>query len=113
MTNKSKRTKSIKIRLTDEEHQILLNRSADIPLAEWLRNLGLGSDVRSKRRRKLPDVDPNLLFHLAKIGTNINQIARVVNQTKDKLDKVWLLTVLHSFRNILSDLREDNKYSDS
>ncbi|MDW2434307.1 plasmid mobilization relaxosome protein MobC, partial [Escherichia coli] len=37
-----KRTKEIKIRLTDDEHQRLLERSQRTHLAEWLRELGLG-----------------------------------------------------------------------
>ncbi|MFY2980148.1 plasmid mobilization relaxosome protein MobC, partial [Klebsiella pneumoniae] len=37
-----KRTKEIKIRLTETEHQRLLDRCDRTHLAEWLRQLGLG-----------------------------------------------------------------------
>ncbi|MBJ4207045.1 plasmid mobilization relaxosome protein MobC, partial [Salmonella enterica subsp. enterica serovar Derby] len=37
-----KRTKEIKIRLTETEHQRLLDRCDRTLLAEWLRPLGLG-----------------------------------------------------------------------
>ncbi|WP_425343115.1 plasmid mobilization protein, partial [Salmonella enterica] len=46
-----KRTKEIKIRLTDDEHQRLLERSQRTHLAEWLRELGLGERTPSKRRK--------------------------------------------------------------
>ncbi|MGR9070701.1 plasmid mobilization relaxosome protein MobC, partial [Klebsiella quasipneumoniae] len=35
-----KRTKEIKIRLTETEHQLLLERCDRTHLAEWLRHLG-------------------------------------------------------------------------
>jgi hypothetical protein len=37
-----KRTREIKIRLTDSEHQRLIDRCDRTHLAEWLRQLGLG-----------------------------------------------------------------------
>ena len=102
------RTKSIKIRLTDEEHQQLLDRCGDLALAEWLRTLGLGQDVVVKRRRRrYTPADPKLIHQLAKLGNNVNQIARVVNSHKHSIDKVWLLSALNSVREILQGLRED------
>jgi hypothetical protein len=44
-----KRTKEIKIRLTETEHQRLLERCDRTHLAEWLRQLGLGEHTSRKR----------------------------------------------------------------
>ena len=107
------RKKEIKIRLTEEEHQDLLARCGDVPLATYLRQLGLQQEVVVKRRRKsYTSVDPTLIHQLSKLGNNVNQIARVVNTYKHNLDKIWLLTVLNGLREVLEGIRKDNK-SDS
>ncbi len=54
-----KRTKEIKIRLTETEHQRLLDRCDRTHLAEWLRQLGLGEHI--SRKRRVPEVAPELL----------------------------------------------------
>ncbi|EFH7986516.1 plasmid mobilization relaxosome protein MobC, partial [Escherichia coli] len=43
-----KRTKEIKIRMTETEHQRLLERCDRIHLSEWLRQLGLGEHTARK-----------------------------------------------------------------
>ncbi|MBJ3039118.1 plasmid mobilization relaxosome protein MobC, partial [Salmonella enterica subsp. enterica serovar Stanley] len=53
----AKRTKSIKIRVTDEELSELRERCPAGELAPWLRELGLGQ----KRPRRAELVDPALL----------------------------------------------------
>ena len=72
-----KRTKEIKIRLTETEHQRLLDRCDRTHLAEWLRQLGLGE--HTSRKRRVPDVAPELLRQVSGIGNNLNQIAKVQN----------------------------------
>ena len=66
-----KRTKEIKIRLTENEHERLLARCDRAHLAEWLRSLGLGEHVL--RRRRVPDVDPALLRQVTGIGNNLKR----------------------------------------
>ena len=72
-----KRTKEIKIRHTETEHQRLLDRCDRTHLAEWLRQLGLGE--HTSRKRRIPDVAPELLRQVSGMGNNLNQIARRVN----------------------------------
>ena len=43
-----KRTKEIKIRMTETEHQRLLERCDRIHLSEWLRQFGLGEHTARK-----------------------------------------------------------------
>lgn len=104
-----KRTKEIKIRLTETEHQRLLDRCDRTPLAEWLRQLGLGEHI--SRKRRVPDVAPELLRQVSGIGNNLNQIARRLNQT-DSLtpsERASLLVVLTSLDRQLGDLLEQNR----
>ena len=69
-----KRTKAIKIRLTDEEHERLKELQQGNELATWMRTtcLNLGEAQQAK-------ADPQILRELNKIGVNMNQIARAVN----------------------------------
>jgi hypothetical protein len=97
------------IRLTETEHQRLLDRCDRTHLAEWLRQLGLGE--HTSRKRRVPDVAPELLRQVSGIGNNLNQIARRLNQT-DSLtpsERASLLVVLTSLDRQLGDLLEQNR----
>ncbi|MBF8108285.1 plasmid mobilization relaxosome protein MobC [Serratia liquefaciens] len=104
-----KRTREIKIRLTDSEHQRLIDRCDRTHLAEWLRQLGLGE--HTSRKRRLPDVAPELLRQVSGIGNNLNQIARRLNQLDglNPTDRVSLLAVLNSLDRNLSELLEQHR----
>lgn len=105
-----KRTKEIKIRLTDDEHHRLLERSQRTHLAEWLRELGLGERAPSKRR-KLPDVDPQLFRQIAGTSNNLNQIARKLNQMQSlgAEDTIRLLSLLTSIDRQLTEILEQHR----
>ena len=104
-----KRTKEIKIRLTESEHERLLARCDRAHLAEWLRSLGLG--VHVLRRRRVPDVDPALLRQVTGIGNNLNQIARKLHglDSLSAHQQVSLLVVLTSLDRQLSELLETQR----
>jgi hypothetical protein len=104
-----KRTREIKIRLTDSEHQRLLDRCDRTHLAEWLRQLGLGE--YTARKRRLPDVAPELLRQVSGIGNNLNQIARRLNQLDglNPTERVSLLAVLNSLDRNLGELLEQHR----
>jgi len=104
-----KRTKEIKIRMTATEHQRLLERCDRIHLAEWLRQLGLGE--QTSRKRRVPEVAPELLRQVAGMGNNLNQIARRLNQS-DSLtpsERVSLLSILNSLDRQLGELLEQHR----
>ena len=104
-----KRTREIKIRLTDSEHQRLLERSDRLHLAEWLRQLGLGE--QTSRKRPVPEVAPELLRQISGMGNNLNQIARRLNQS-DSLtpsERVSLLSLLNSLDRQLGELLEQHR----
>lgn len=73
-----KRTKSIKIRVTENEISDLRARSTKPKLAEWMRELCLDQEPR----KEIPKADPELIRHLGMIGNNLNQIARKLNSYK-------------------------------
>ena len=73
----AKRTLEVKIRLTETEWNELQQRKTK-SLAGWLRDLGLGAVP-------IRQADPDLIRHLARIGSNLNQIARHAN-TEKQLD---------------------------
>jgi hypothetical protein len=104
-----KRTKEIKIRLTYSEHQRLIDRCDRKHLAEWLRQLGLGE--HTARKRRLPDVEPELLRQVSGIGNNLNQLARRLNQLDGlhPTDRVSLLAVLNSLDRQLGELLEQHR----
>ena len=104
-----KRTKEIKIRLTETEHQLLLERCDRTHLAEWLRHLGLGE--HTSRKRRVPSVAPELLRQVSGIGNNLNQIARRLNQLDGltPTERVSLLAVLNSLDRNLGELLEQHR----
>lgn len=105
-----KRQKEIKIRLTDEEHQALLDRCTTASLASWMRETCL-SEKRTKQS-KVIEVDPKLLRQLAGIGNNLNQIARLVNQqskTSSAIDRIAIITALSGIERELQRLHNDHK----
>ena len=107
----AKRTKEIKIRLTEQEHQALLNRCTKASLATWMREICLGE--KQTKQSKVIEVDPKLLRQLAGIGNNLNQIARLVNQHQHKqdstLDRITIVTALASIERELQRLNDDHK----
>lgn len=97
----AKRTKSIKIRVTDEELSELRERCPAGELAPWLRELGLGQ----KRPRRAERVDPALLRQLAGVGNLLNQIARRINSGQWSYgDRVEILAALWHIEKRLQDI---------
>ena len=95
-----KREKEIKIRLTENEYQALLERKTKARLAEWVREVALEQQPKPKV------IDPALLFELNRIGVNLNQIARQCNSQKPSIDLVSVLATLREIEKNLKKLRE-------
>lgn len=108
---RERRTKTIKVRVTDSELTRLKARAGDRNLAPWLRNLGLAEageapEPVKRARRSPPSVDPDLLREIAKIGNNLNQLARHANTLK-KLEATEFLLKLAILEEKLDSLREE------
>ena len=87
MTKQQRLTSRITLRLPDITAAEWRERaeSADLSISDWVRHRVENSDVlvthhrRKKRRLRTLTADPELLRQLAKIGNNLNQIARAAN----------------------------------
>ncbi len=107
-----KRTHSIRFRVTPSEKQEILLRADGKELATWLRSLSLGQKLPS---RSYPNVDPNVVREIARIGNNLNQIARSINselsrnrnKSSDLFSGFDYLVVLREIHEELRALRED------
>jgi len=99
-----KRTKKIEIRVSEEEYEQLFRSRTKPRLAQWVRETCLGNKS-SKQAKSVSKTDPTLLVALARIGGNLNQIARNLNIDKNMAleQKVDYLIDLAS---IAEDIRE-------
>ena len=70
----------IELRVTPEEktHWQAIAASRGVSLSELIRVTLSGQRLRS--RRSAPRVDPDLVRELARIGNNLNQLARAANR---------------------------------
>lgn len=108
---RDKRTKSIKIRVTDAEFEQLNANKGRAELARWLRELGLesGAGRREIVHHQLP---PEVVRNLAGIGANLNQIARILNTKvkagagSESLTNLDLMTQLVATERALNSVRE-------
>ena len=97
------RTKSIKVWLTPDEHQQLLERKTTPELATWVRQVCLDE---KPNRRLYKKVDPELLKQLGRIGGNLNQLAKYVNvhSQDNTVNHLQLVTELALIREALNGL---------
>ena len=101
------RTKEIKIRLTEQEHQILLDKKTGAELATWIRDTCL--ETETPKKKQIKTADPELLRHIGRIGGNLNQIAKVINTYEargDKINPLRILAELATIREQLNSLIE-------
>lgn len=112
MNKREIRTKDIRIRVNEYEHELLRKNSNGQRLSPWLRSLGLGKV--SKNRKVAPPVDPLLIRQLAQIGNNLNQIARIANENKksgfdfDVFEVLETLEAIHSEIKMLREAHDDS-----
>ena len=58
-----------------------LARDSELPVSEWLRGqVGVGRPKLGRPRKPPPSADPALLSAIARVGNNLNQLARAANQ---------------------------------
>lgn len=98
------RTRKISVRYTKEELEIAKD-NAEGSLAVWLREYSLNQ--KKKKGKKVKYADPELLYELNKLGVNLNQIAKVCNQSElfDSCERLDLLLVLASIDEEIKSIR--------
>ena len=104
-----KRTKHIKIRITDDEHERLKALCPKARLAEWMRETCLQETVHQPKAPH-PPVDPALLRQLAGISNNLNQVARRINAKEwGPIDRLQIVAALAAIERQLAVLLEAYK----
>ena len=98
-----KRENIIRFRVTKKEQEQIEDRAIG-SVSSWLRDLALNQPLKKKPK----PINPELIYHLNKIGGNLNQIARYCNQQAifANTDKLDLFFVLASIQDELKYLRE-------
>jgi len=104
--------KQAKVNLYPKQHEILIERAKEngTNISEYIRQkLDLNLDKNDTRKKykehekvTYKKADPQLIYQLAKIGTNLNQIAKQLNQKKD----VSTIEILESLISIEKKIKE-------
>lgn len=89
---KEKRNIKLTIRLSQSEYD-KIQEKCDGQMAVWIRDLALDNQPE-KTKRIVQVADPDLLRHLARIGNNLNQIARAVNMDGGRVEQLAQLAQL-------------------
>ena len=74
-----KQTEIVSVRLSPEERDSVRERAAICgkPISTYMREVALGSVPRVRRGH----LERKTIYHLSRIGSNLNQIARTANAT--------------------------------
>jgi hypothetical protein len=74
-----RRRKSLLVRFTPEELHRIRERAryCGLPASTFLRELGLGAELRERPRR----IEKDAIYHLSRLGNNLNQLTRAANAT--------------------------------
>mgnify|MGYP001813559755 FL=1 len=73
------KTEVVSVRMSPEERRAVAER-ADLCgqcLSTYMRRIALGSIPRARPRR----IEQKVVYHLGRIGTNLNQLTRIANST--------------------------------
>lgn len=104
----------IKIRVNDKELAAIQARAGESATAEWLRNLAMGFPLDSMKRptrhraRITQASNPErsmLIREIARIGSNLNQVARAVNSCRSSRAPIDLLLVAAQLAAIWEELK--------
>ncbi len=74
------RSRVLRMRLTETEWQTLGQRAilCELPLSSYVREAALGHAPKPRRGR----LEQQALYHLGRIGNNLNQLTRAANATR-------------------------------
>ena len=114
MAHKDRRSKILKIRLTESEFhgfQKTAERS-DLPMSDLARSMlcGVAPQLERRRRFVFHPVDPALVRQVAAIGNNLNQLLGWAHTNPDKLPPGAVIARLVAIERALSDLTADHTH---
>ena len=95
-----KRGKQLRARCRPDEHALVEQRAASVnrDVSDYLRELGKYGRIVV---RQFQTISPADRHDLARIGSTLNQIARICNQTGDSMHARNIETVLGELRRLL------------
>jgi hypothetical protein len=102
-TNKVLRICSVRVFLSDSEHEALRGRAGKTALSRYLRERGLGECP--KKDRKNEDINP-LIQQFARVGNNLNQIARVFNVARVEGKAIYIVRFLAGLTSIEREMSD-------
>ena len=126
-SNKLVRERTFKVRLSEAEYQLMGSNNPYGSIAKLLRQSALDEVVKihNSKAEESKKIKPSkvvktsysstekaLLLELARVGNNVNQIAKAVNtdiSSTGAFDKVKLLHLLISIDQQLRELRPDDR----
>jgi hypothetical protein len=110
-TDSEKRKLLISARVRQDELATIEGRAAEnnIPLSDFLREQALSGTILVRRSRTLSAIDRH---DLARIGSNLNQIARACNTTGDTFRARNIEATLDELRNLLRRIDAPGQASD-
>ena len=105
-----KRDKWVHIKVTEEERDDWKSKSIDagMPVSDLIRRrmstTEVGRRVSSVKADKLRKGDPALVAEVARLGNNLNQVAKWANTYKKSADAVEVISYLVAFDRMMKDL---------
>jgi hypothetical protein len=107
--NLSEKMKQIKVFFTVHDFEILKQTSKDqnLTMSEFIRksvNSKIENAPAPKTKKVYKVADPKLLYELNKIGVNLNQIAKNLNEKKTDVSNVAILKELVNLETKLNEL---------
>ncbi len=103
------RNKFLKIRISQEEKNRLdaLAAAEDKTVADLLRGLidAKPTNLPRKRKRMTRQADPALIREIARVGNNLNQIAKWANTHKETAETVEVLAALVEIEQQFAELK--------
>jgi hypothetical protein len=101
-----RRTVRVGVRYRAAEVQLVRERAraCGVPLARYLRDVSLGAVPRERRHRAADEV----IRHLARIGNNLNQLAREAHTCRRLPAEATLNAALGELRRLIRHLATDD-----
>lgn len=93
----------MRIFLSDSEHEVLRGRAGKTALSRYLRETGLGQCPNKVRKNE--EIN-SLIQQLARLGNNLNQIARVFNLARVEGKAIYIVRFLAGLMSIEREIRD-------
>lgn len=104
-----KRTRCVMVRFSDSEYAVVREKAERFgsPVASYCRAAALAGRVVVVKARRV-ELDSVVLFNLHRIGTNLNQLVKMLRQTKPKHIAydvvVQCLTLVNEVKNLYTEI---------